>query len=75
MTKAATPSRGDVTESPGDMPMVEKRKGSYKTTATGGECDGGTKDSALASVASKIYQKAVDNGGAKGDGDHAFHER
>lgn len=75
MTKAACESRGDVMESSGDMPIVQKNKNSYKVTATGGENDGGSKDSTLTSVASSIYSKAVRNGGGSGEGQKAIQKR
>lgn len=77
MTKAASNSSGDVMESPGDMPVgLQRHKGgSPKVSASGGECDGGTKDSELASAASGIYGKAVRNGGGSGEGQKAIQKR
>lgn len=77
MTKAAEQSKGDVMEKSGDMPegLQRHKGGSPKVSASGSECDGGTKDSELASKASGIYSKAVRNGGGSGEGQKAFQKR
>jgi hypothetical protein len=65
MDKAASESKGDVMESAADFPegLQRHKGGSPKVSASGGECDGGTKDRELGSKASSIYTKAVRNGG------------
>jgi hypothetical protein len=68
MADKASSSKGDVMMKSGNnMPDVQRHKGSFKTTATGAECDGGTKDRELEGVASRIYKSAVANRGSGGD--------
>jgi hypothetical protein len=78
MTKAATQSKGDVMESPGDMPEgLEKNKNSFKVSNSKTECESGTKDPDLRAAASGIYSKAVKSGAGSysGKGDKAFQDR
>jgi len=58
-----------------DENKLERNRNSYKVTATGHECDGGTTDSELAECASSIYSRAASNSGARKNADPAIQDR
>jgi hypothetical protein len=58
-----------------DENKLERNRNSYKTTATGHECDGGATDADLASAASSVYSRAVANRGARENADPALQDR
>jgi hypothetical protein len=58
-----------------EMNKLERNARSYKVTATGHECDGGTTDADLASVAARLYSRAASNSGARKNADTAIQDR
>jgi hypothetical protein len=57
------------------MNKLERNRDSFKVTATGHECDGGTTDAELASAASSLYKRAVMNKGGRENTDPALQDR
>lgn len=58
-----------------DMNMLQRNRNSYKVTAVGHECDGGTTDAGLASAAASLYSRAAANKGARENADPAIQDR
>lgn len=74
MSTPAASGKGDMETNVKQSTDVEKRKGSYKTTACGEPGESGSHDAELKGKASSLYDKAVSNRGS-GMGEDALRKR
>lgn len=73
--EAAKAQIGHDTVKGSDENRLERNRNSYKTTATGHECDGGSTDADLSARASSLYSRAAANKGARENADPAIQDR